>query len=295
MLVLCLWVLALWQLEPQKPLPEMGPFLAEFRKTLHLDEKLLSQYTYDANGNRQTKTTAAGTETYVVDSQDRLLSTQDSALSTQYSYSANGELQSKTSGSQTTSYVYDVVGNLRHVTLPDGTQIDYVIDAQNRRVGKKVNGALIQGWLYGNQLNPIAELDGSNQIVSTFIYGSRANVPDYIVKGGVTYRIISDHLGSPGLVINTGNGVVAQRRDYDEFGSISQDTNPGFQPFGFAGGLHDNQTKLTRFGARDYDAENGRWTTKDPIRFGGGDTNLYGYVLSDPINLVDPSGRRPSL
>jgi len=46
MLALCLWVLALSQLELQKPLPEMGPFLAEFRKTLHLDEKLLSQYTY---------------------------------------------------------------------------------------------------------------------------------------------------------------------------------------------------------------------------------------------------------
>ena len=28
-------------------------------------------------------------------------------------------------------------------------------------------------------------------------------------------------------------------------------TKLGFQPFGFAGGLYDNQTKLVRFGARD--------------------------------------------
>jgi RHS repeat-associated protein len=28
--------------------------------------------------------------------------------------------------------------------------------------------------------------------------------------------------------------------------------------------------------------------TKDPIGFHGGDTNLYGYVLNDPVNLVDP-------
>jgi len=34
----------------------------------------------------------------------------------------------------------------------------------------------------------------------------------------------------------------------------------------------------------------GRWTAKDPILFGGGDTNLYGYVLNDPVNMVDPSG-----
>lgn len=43
-------------------------------------------------------------------------------------------------------------------------------------------------------------------------------------------------------------------------------------------------------GARDYDPETGRWTSKDPILFRGGDTNLYGYVLADPINLIDPSG-----
>jgi RHS repeat-associated protein len=60
---------------------------------------------------------------------------------------------------------------------------------------------------------------------------------------------------------------------------ITADTNPGFQPFGFAGGLYDVDTGLTRFGARDYDAFTGRWTSKDPIRFAGGDANLYGYVL----------------
>lgn len=34
-----------------------------------------------------------------------------------------------------------------------------------------------------------------------------------------------------------------------------------------------------------------RYLTKDPIGFAGGDTNLYGYVLNDPINFVDPSGQ----
>jgi RHS repeat-associated protein len=78
--------------------------------------------------------------------------------------------------------------------------------------------------------------------------------------------------------------------DYDEFGNVTLDTNPGFQPFGFAGGLYDHDTGLVRFGARDYDPETGRWTTKDPMRFEGGDTNLYGYVLGDPVNFVDVYG-----
>ncbi|WP_200898011.1 RHS repeat-associated core domain-containing protein, partial [Arsukibacterium sp. MJ3] len=34
----------------------------------------------------------------------------------------------------------------------------------------------------------------------------------------------------------------------------------------------------------------GRWTARDPIGFAGGDTNLYGYVLGDPVNFIDPDG-----
>ena len=54
--------------------------------------------------------------------------------------------------------------------------------------------------------------------------------------------------------------------------------------------MYDQHTKLTRFGARDYDAFSGRWTSKDPIGFAGGDLNLYGYVMNDPVNFVDLHG-----
>jgi len=109
-------------------------------------------------------------------------------------------------------------------------------------------------------------------------------------KGGVVYRILSDPLGSPRLVVNAASGAVVQRIDYDEFGQVVQDTNPGFQPFGFAGGLYDRDTGLVRFGARDYDAKVGRWTAKDPIRFDGGDFNLFRHALGDPVNTLDPNG-----
>jgi len=252
-----------------------------------VDGTLSAHYEYDGNGNRLAVTRpGTGTVSGSYDAQDRM--TAYGAIT--YTYTKNGDLETATSGGQTTTYTYDVFGNLRSVSLPGGPQIEYVVDGQNRRIGKKVNGVLVQGFLYRNQLAPVAELDGAGNVVSRFIYGTKLNVPEYMIKGGVTYRILTDHLGSPRLVVDTATGTVAQRVDYDEFGQVTLDTNPGFQPFGFAGGLYDLDTKLVRFGLRDYDAFTGRWTAKDPIRFRAGDVNLFGYLMNDPVNFIDPYG-----
>jgi len=250
----------------------------------------IETYTYDANSNRIQSTTAAGTIDYDYDDQDRLIEATGPAGTTTYEYTDAGELEAKTAPAGTTTYNYDAAGNLREVTLPDGTVIEYLIDGLDRRVGKRVNGELVKGWLYRGLLNPVAELDAQGNVVTRFVYGERPNVPAYMIRDGKTYRIVSDHLGSPRLLIDTDTGEVVQQMAYDTFGRVIEDTNPGFQPFGFAGGLYDPDTGLVRFGARDYDPETGRWTAKDPIRFAGGDPNLYGYVLNDPVNLVDPYG-----
>ena len=93
-----------------------------------------------------------------------------------------------------------------------------------------------------------------------------------------------------GYKINASGNLIKQI-NYDSFGNIITDSNPDFDvPFGFAGGLYDPDTGLIRFGYRDYDPDTGRWTAKDPILFAGGDTDLYGYCVSDPVNEVDPNG-----
>jgi RHS repeat-associated protein len=78
--------------------------------------------------------------------------------------------------------------------------------------------------------------------------------------------------------------------DYDDFGNVLLDTAPGFTPFGFAGGIYDPQTKLVRFGARDYDPETGRWTSKDPVGFKSRSMNLFEYVRNAPLDGLDPKG-----
>jgi RHS repeat-associated protein len=111
-----------------------------------------------------------------------------------------------------------------------------------------------------------------------------------MIKGGVNFRFITDPTGSVRLVVNAATGAVVQRLDYDAFGNVLADTNPGFQPFGFAGGLYDRDTGLVRFGVRDYDAKIGRWTAKDPAGYADRGTNLYAYVHGDPVNRIDPAG-----
>ena len=109
-------------------------------------------------------------------------------------------------------------------------------------------------------------------------------------KNNNRYYLHYDQVGSLRVVTDT-NGNIVKEITYDSYGNIISDTNPSFKvPFGFAGGLYDADTKLVHFGYREYDPEIGRWLGKDPLLFGGGDTNLYGYVLQDPVNLVDPWG-----
>ena len=250
---------------------------------------LVRTYGYDQNGNRTSLVGPGLSLTGSYDAQDRVLS----YGTTTYSHDRDGFLSEKVVGTDTTRYAYDALDNLLQVSLPGGPTIEYVIDAQNRRVAKKVNGVLQTGWLWQSQLAPAAELDGTGAVVSRFVYGTRPNVPDYLVKGGVNYRLVLDQLGSVRLVVNTTDGTVAQRIDYDEFGRVTQNTNPAFQPFGYAGGLYDEQTGLVRFGARDYDPITGQWTAKEPQGFTGGDPNLYAYAGSDPVSFADPTGKIP--
>ena len=166
-----------------------------------------------------------------------------------------------------------------------------------------VSGALQAQYVWSGALRVVAELDGSGAVKSRFLYGNKVNVPDLVVQpdpsGDRVYRVITDHLGSPLFVVNVADpsDVMLEAR-YDEWGNVlsyASSTGSWPVPFGFAGGLYDEETKLVRFGVRDYDPVVGRWTSKDPIRWEGGQANLYVYSASDGINLIDYTGRSPTL
>ena len=179
-------------------------------------------YVYDANGNRTSATSGGTTATATYDNQDRLLTFGPAA----YTYSPSGNLATRSAPSGNSSYSYDARGNLVGATLPGGIAVTYLLDGLDRRLGKRVNGTATMQFL-DSGMQVVAQLDGGGAVVSRFVYGD-GPVPAYLIKGGATYRLVTDSLGSVRLVVDSATGTIAQRIDYDAFGAVmGRITNPG--------------------------------------------------------------------
>lgn len=260
------------------------------------DGVLQRSYVYDSlpgNGNRTKEKDGSGAVLAIgsYDKQDRLTDYGGTA----YEWMANGELARRIApGPDTTRTTYDELGNLTGAHLPGvaGDSLTYVIDASNRRVGRLVNGQRTHTWLYANQLNVVAELDGIGELRHRYVYGTQAHVPDLLVHADTLYRLVTDHLGSVRALVRVRDGEAAQRIDYDAWGVRTLDTNPGWQSLGYAGGLTDTSTGLVRFGARDYEPEVGRWTDRDPSGLSES-SSTYLYCSGAPVDRIDPNGRIP--
>ncbi|MCM2351829.1 MAG: hypothetical protein NDI69_17575, partial [Bacteriovoracaceae bacterium] len=166
-----------------------------------------SSYVYDSNSNRIEQTVQGNTQSGIIyDDQDRLITFGPKS----FSYNENGDLTAVTipSVSQTSSFYYDVFGNLKSVILPTKT-IEYGVDAHNRRMVKKVNTLVENYFLWGKDNQLLAVMNASGAVTSSFVYGSKPHVPDYMIKDSVEYQIISNHLGSPVVVIDASTGTIA--------------------------------------------------------------------------------------
>jgi RHS repeat-associated protein len=252
------------------------------------DGSLVESYQYGPNGARTLETNllrGIASRSLTYSEEDHLLTAGEAS----YLFDPDGFLTQKTRGSETTRYMYSSRGELLSAVLPDGTSIAYLYDPLGRRIARKVNGTVVEKYLWQGQTRLLAVYDGSNVLLMRFDYAD-GRMPVAMTKGGTNYYLAYDPVGSL-RVVSDAAGNIVKRVDYDSFGNILADSNPSFTvPFGFAGGLHDPATGLVRFGYRDYDPDTGRWTAKDPIFFAGGDTDLFGYAQQDPVNLVDPEG-----
>lgn len=217
---------------------------------------------------------------------DRLLQAGDAL----YEHDAAGFRSLRVTPQGETRYHYASDYRLLAVELPDGRTVEYAHDDQGLRHAKLVDGALVEQYRWGDRFRLSAWFrDGRWWEVA---YGRDGRPEGLIDQTDGHNRIIlhTDQIGTVRMVELQPEDMVKEIL-YDSFGNVIRDGNPYLPtPFGFAGGLHDRDTGLVRFGWRDYDPDTGRFTALDPIGAAGGDSDWYGYCLDDPVNGMDPTG-----
>ncbi|MGE4292534.1 MAG: RHS repeat-associated core domain-containing protein [Desulfovibrio sp.] len=216
-----------------------------------------------------------------------------------YEHDERGFRSRKVTPQGETRYHYAPDYRLLAVELPDGRVVEYGHDDQGLRNAKYVNGRLTEQfrWYDRAHLAAWSHVDVAGGQWWEVVYGRDGRpmglvTQDQVHSQGQHAEILlhTDQIGCVRVVEFPTEGMVKEIL-YDAFGNVVRDGNPYLRtPLGFAGGLHDWDTGLIRFGWRDYDPDTGRFTAKDPIGAAGGDSDWYGYCLDDPINGRDPRG-----
>jgi len=253
---------------------------------------LCESYQYDHQGRRLADINPLrfrGERRYTYLSGNRL----GQAGSVQYGHDKAGFRNLKWLGDDETRYHYEPSGLLLRVDLPDGRRIDYAYDAKGQRTEKRIDGRVVEAYRWLDPLRLSEFHDGREWWRLAYDSqrpGRGSRTPIGVTNGDDSYFLLCDQTGTP-LALATTDGHVVQAMQYDSFGNLLQTRGDAVRlPLGFAGGLFDPDTGLTRFVWRDYDADTGRFTALDPLGKKGGDDDWYGYCVDDPVNQVDVWG-----
>ena len=100
-----------------------------------------------------------------------------------------------------------------------------------------------------------------------------------------------DHLGSSSYITNL-EGEVVQHIEYVPFGEvfIEERNNIWNTPYLFNAKEFDEETGLYYYGARYYDPRVSLWISTDPMEDKFPSVSSYTYVINNPLNILDPNG-----
>ena len=101
-----------------------------------------------------------------------------------------------------------------------------------------------------------------------------------------------DHLGSSSYITNL-EGEVVQHIEYVPFGEVfvEERNNIWNTPYLFNAKEFDEETGLYYYGARYYEPKTSMWISTDPLQEKYFNVSSYCYVLNNPLKLVDPDGK----
>ena len=280
-----------------------------------------ASYTYDAAGNRSSKTDQLAnlttnygydaiyqllqatrgtttTESYTYDAVGNRLSSLGmspyqynssneltSTPTTTYTYDQDGELTKKVDSTGTTTYNWNTQNQLTSVVLPgSGGTVSFKYDPFGRRIQKSLSSATTN-YLYDGP-NAIEEVDQAGNVLARYTQAREIDDSLAMLRSGTTSYYEADGVASITSLSNNA-GALANTYTFDSFGHLTAHTGTLTNPFQYTGREFDSETGINYYRARYYDPTIGRFLSEDPWDQG---PNLYAYVDNDPTNLVDPLG-----
>jgi RHS repeat-associated protein len=278
-------------------------------------------YTYDAVGNRLTKETIEGVESYIYDSLNQVIAVTYPDATTEefvydsmgsrlivrengipitytvnnldqytavgavtYSYDDSGNLTSKNEGGQTTYYHYDYENRLVRVETPNEI-VSYAYGPFGLRHSRSDSNSTVRYLWDGYQV--AVEQNEANDIVASYVWGDILDEAICMRRGGSDYYYTQDALLSVSDLTGVSGNPVEHYR-YRLFGEPLVESTMG-NPWLFTGLASDSKTDLQYSRYRYYSPNIGRFTTVDPIGMIG-EINLYSYANNSPAIYSDPLG-----
>jgi RHS repeat-associated protein len=212
-------------------------------------------YTYDAMGNRLSKTDNGVTTAYTVDGLNRVTAATTGQEQVTYAYDANGNTASKTAGGVTTTYAYDAAGRQTGYSYSDGVtptvsltlnyldQTTVITDAAgtrnftynvNYRLANETNPVIVNGMMnytydaYGRRTG-MNLTDGTIRAQAGYTYDTAGRVAT-VGDGGdtltYTYAPGTDRVASTAWTTATGNNTAYTYDNYKRLTNIAVNNTP---------------------------------------------------------------------
>jgi RHS repeat-associated protein len=282
-------------------------------------------YQYDGAGNR---TVESWSDTGTVQCQYLPGNYLRTRGTTAYSWGPYGQLTSKTQGQTRTDYAYSAQRLMSEVKVDGAALAKYEYDAMGRRIRAIEGESTVITLHSGNdivyEVRTMSQAAGSNaglnaipgdpiivdpigliiedpptspvteydRLVTCYLVlnGKHlAKVVQQDLDSAEAYFCHTDMLGSIRAITDS-SGEVAARFEYEPFGLVATSTGPlASGAHRFTGKPEDGAIGFYYFGARYYDPEVGRFTSRDPIYHGA---NWYSYCSSNPLASCDRNGLR---
>jgi len=276
-------------------------------------------YTYDAAGNRLSKTTDGQTDTYTYEQGTNRLRSVGGATQKTFTYDPNGNTLSENEK----VYAYNQHNRLTSISQDGSRLAEYVYNGEGQRVKKSAQDET-RLFHYDLSGHLIAETDEDGNTVVEYAYlgdqplamiGERQVVDANEEEGAAScfvsqtswtaplqqassvqeaiYYFLTDHLGTPQLMTDD-TGSVVWKAMYKPFGQAAVDADSTvINNLRFPGQYFDEETELHYNYFRYYHPGIGRYSRPDPIGYPGGDISVYAYVNNNPMILMDQLGLCP--